>query len=75
MAGNGSNLKHRDKVSKMLLEECPFQYHDVNIKSEDIMNSIASDAFVAIMRQLGYAVYSDTVTETIEVGMNPNKIA
>jgi len=65
MAGNGSNLQHRDRVSKMLLEEDPFMYHDVNISTNDIMNSIASDAFVAIMRQLGYVVYSDTVEKEI----------
>jgi len=69
LAAGGSNLAHRDKVSKMLLEEDPLEYHDVNIKSEDIMDSIASDAFVAIMTQLGYSVYSDQVSETVEIGI------
>ena len=68
MAGNGSNLRHRDRVSKMLLEQDPFMYHDVPIKDEDIMDSIASDAFVAIMHQLGYVIFSDTSEIELSIG-------
>lgn len=72
LAGNGSNLKHRDRVSKMLLEEDPLCYHNIDIRNEDIVDNIGSDAFVAIMRQLGYCIYADTFEETLEVGENPN---
>ena len=69
MSGNGGNLKHRDNVAKMLLEEDPLMYHDINIKNEDIIDSIASDAFTAIFYQLGYTIYSDTFKTTVEIGV------
>lgn len=74
LAGNGSNLKHRDRVSKMLLEEDPFVYHNVDVASEDITDSIASDAFVAIMRQLGYCIYGGSVERSCEIGLMPKHI-
>lgn len=72
MAGNGGNLKHRDRVSKMLLEEDPFVYHDVNVKDEDVVDSISSDAFVAIMHQMGYSIFNDKNEVTLDVGVNDN---
>lgn len=71
MAGSGSNLKHRDRISRMLLEEDPFMYHDIDVKDDEIVDNIASDAFVAIMRQLGYCIYSDVFRKTITVGKYP----
>lgn len=72
MAGNGGNLKHREKVAKMLLNEDPLMYHDINIENKDIMDSIASDTFVAIFNQLGYCVFSDESKITIDIGVKPD---
>lgn len=70
MAGNGNNLKHRERVARMLLEEDPLMYHDINIKDEEIVDSIASDAFVAILNQIGYTIFEDKVVSIIDVGIN-----
>jgi len=69
MSAGGSNLRHRDRVAKMLLEEDPLSYHDINIENNEIMDSIASDAFVAIFHQLGYTIYRDKFETTVDVGV------
>ncbi len=68
MAGNGCNLKHRDAVKEMLLHEDPFRYNEVDIGDDEIINNIASDSFVATMHQMGYTIFSNTVTTDVEYG-------
>jgi len=72
LAGCGTNMKHRDRVAKMLIEEDPFVYHNVNIKSEDIDSSIPSDAFVSLMQQLGYSIYTDEIVDVVNIGVKPD---
>jgi len=73
LAGNGSNLKHRDLVAKQLLEKDPFMYHNIPISSDDIKDSIGSDAMIAILMQMGFSIYADKSKQTIMVGRPPTK--
>ncbi len=73
LAGCGSNLEHRDGVSKITLLNDPFMLHDVPIKSVDIRNSIGSDSTVALLRQMSLTVYQDTITDVVTIGLNPSK--
>lgn len=71
LAAGGANFYHRDRVANMLLKSDPFQYHDIDIENAEIMNNIGSDALVAILFQMGYSIYSDTVEKKVYIGRKP----
>ena len=73
------NLKHRMAVADLCLNGDPLNLGDVDVDSDDIVDSIASETFLALMFQAGYSVretekVSELEVECIEKELDPKHI-
>jgi len=68
LAASGLNIKHREDVASMLLTSNPFETH--NIPVSNVKNNIGSNVLIALLRQMGYCVYSKKIRHEIEIGVS-----